>query len=227
MCSPLVWDLRVLAQKAMTGAFQTALLHGCTHVKAHLWTCLPQTRSPVPSTARLPAEAGTCGTARIEPRHTHSCATCQVSSWGKWTPCSKKCGGGTTNRKRTVITVNKFGGKSCPKVLESKACNEKHCPVNCVVSPWAGWPSCSKTCGGGAQTTTRSVTTPAKYGGRYMLRDQPFVFGKDGHHCDRTENPQHRVAIGASPISFFHSFRKPDWAVDMYNVVDQCIAIAE
>lgn len=91
---------------------------------------------------------------------------CQVSSWGKWTSCSKKCGGGTTNRKRTVITVNKFGGTSCPKVSESKACNTKHCPVNCVVSPWAGWPSCSKTCGGGAQTTTRSVMTAAKYGGR-------------------------------------------------------------
>ena len=105
-----------------------------------------------------------------------STLACQVSSWSKWTSCSKKCGGGTTNRKRTVINVNKYGGKSCPTLAESKACNEKHCPVNCVVSPWAGWPSCSKTCGGGAQTTTRSVTTPAKYGGRYMLRDQPFVF---------------------------------------------------
>ena len=49
---------------------------------------------------------------------------------------------------------------------QSKVCNKKKCPIDCAVSPWAGWAKCSKTCGGGKQTTTRKVTRKAKYGGK-------------------------------------------------------------
>ena len=51
-------------------------------------------------------------------------------------------------------------------LAQSKVCNKKKCPIDCVVSPWAGWLKCSKTCGGGKQTTTRKVTRKAKYGGK-------------------------------------------------------------
>ncbi len=38
-------------------------------------------------------------------------------------------------------------------------------PINCVVSEWSAWSACSAECGGGTQTRTRTVITPAQYGG--------------------------------------------------------------
>ncbi len=38
-------------------------------------------------------------------------------------------------------------------------------PVNCTVSAWGEWSTCSASCGGGTQTQTRTVITPAENGG--------------------------------------------------------------
>jgi len=39
-------------------------------------------------------------------------------------------------------------------------------PRDCITGEWSGWSSCSKECGGGERTRTRSVLYPQKYGGR-------------------------------------------------------------
>ena len=90
---------------------------------------------------------------------------CVVSEWSEWSECTKVCNGGTQTRTRTVITPASNGG-TCPELSETRACNEQPCPVDCVVSDWSEWSTCTKACGGGIQTRTRTVITPAMYGGR-------------------------------------------------------------
>jgi hypothetical protein len=63
----------------------------------------------------------------------------------------------------------------CPPAPAGKPCVEITCragvcagvatPVDCVVSDWGGWSACSADCGGGTQTRTRSIVTPASCGG--------------------------------------------------------------
>lgn len=92
---------------------------------------------------------------------------CVVSSFGKWGACTKSCGGGTQIRRRGIVTAPKFGGKRCPIVTDSTSCNSHRCPVNCAVSDFTRWTAaCSKSCGSGQKTRTRSVTTPTAFGGR-------------------------------------------------------------
>jgi hypothetical protein len=113
---------------------------------------------------------------------------CKVNSWGAWSSCSKTCAGGKATRTRSVKQAAKNGGKKCPSLSGTKVCNSKHCPVDCVVASWAGWPSCSKTCGGGTQTTTRKVLVANAYGGKAC--PQPL---KKTQKCNTRGCPVHCV----------------------------------
>jgi hypothetical protein len=44
-------------------------------------------------------------------------------------------------------------------------CNTSPCPVDCVVSSWSDWGKCSKDCGEGISTRSRTVITPSANGG--------------------------------------------------------------
>ncbi len=102
---------------------------------------------------------------------TQSCNTqgcpvdCQVSSWGTWSTCDKSCGGGTQTRSRTVTVQSQNGGATCPALTETQACNTQACPVDCQVSSWGTWSTCDKSCGGGTQTRSRTVTVQSQNGG--------------------------------------------------------------
>jgi hypothetical protein len=102
---------------------------------------------------------------------TRACGTdpcpvdCVVSEWGSWLTCSKACGGGEQSQTRTVVTPAAYGGKACPVLSQSQQCNSQPCPVNCVVSDWSAFGECSTRCGGGVQSQSRTVVTPAANGG--------------------------------------------------------------
>merc|ERR1719182_1389484 len=58
---------------------------------------------------------------------------CELSSWTKWSACSKDCDGGSKKRQK-FIKVEPMGSGECadewsPKRLQYKACNMKRCKV--------------------------------------------------------------------------------------------------
>lgn len=52
---------------------------------------------------------------------------CQLGEWKEWSPCSKTCGGGTSERTRAIVQQVKNGGAACDSVSEAKTCNCDAC----------------------------------------------------------------------------------------------------
>jgi hypothetical protein len=92
---------------------------------------------------------------------------CDLASWGSWSSCSTNCGNGVTRRARSVATHASNGGKSCGALVQETSCTPAPpaCPVHCEYQ-WDAWSACSKTCGGGQQTRTLTVTVDSAHGGR-------------------------------------------------------------
>ena len=85
--------------------------------------------------------------------------------WEEFSACTKTCGGGTKTRTRTC-SPPKNGGNDCEgSSTETVACNTHNCPIDGVWSEWSVFSDCSKSCGGGLQSRTRTCTPPL-YGGK-------------------------------------------------------------
>ncbi|XP_066935500.1 protocadherin Fat 4-like isoform X3 [Clytia hemisphaerica] len=92
---------------------------------------------------------------------------CEVDSWTAWSGCSASCGdGGQQKRKRFVTQEKKCDdGKKCPELKETRPCNQKCCPVNCLYGGWGAWGSC-RGCGvNGIQTSSRNISKVQECGG--------------------------------------------------------------
>merc|ERR1719450_773613 len=73
------------------------------------------------------------------------------------------CGGWQTLAREIIVGPNEFGIK-CPALLRKKKCNQIKCPVDCEMSKWSVWSTCSSICEG-TQAHTRSVMVQPKNGG--------------------------------------------------------------
>ncbi|XP_066440797.1 SCO-spondin-like [Eleutherodactylus coqui] len=76
-------------------------------------------------------------------------ADCVLSDWSEWSECSVSCGGGVSERNRTVLIAADPGGRPCPVPLSlHRICNSHNCTPACpgdqVFSRCAG--SCPRTC---------------------------------------------------------------------------------
>mmetsp|Transcript_26237 Transcript_26237/g.55659 ORF Transcript_26237/g.55659 Transcript_26237/m.55659 type:complete len:1597 (+) Transcript_26237:60-4850(+) len=101
---------------------------------------------------------------------------CVLSRWGEWTECSASCNG-VRKRSRHVATYGRGSGKWCTGALkETWPCNPgpdekapEECaagePIDCLLSEWASWSTCTATCGGGQHTRIREIAQPASNGG--------------------------------------------------------------
>lgn len=109
---------------------------------------------------------GCPGLSQVEKCNAWACPKmdCVLGSFLPWTKCTKSCGtGGTQTRKRPIVRPA-MGGGSC-EPTQTRECNVKPCPVDCVVSNYSAWSLCSVKCGGGTRSRTRKIVTAQANGG--------------------------------------------------------------
>lgn len=78
--------------------------------------------------------------------------------------CTKKCGGGT--RLDTYGKKDKYTGVQCSGTAKKQEkCNTMECCSKTTAYPgaWSGWSNCSKTCGGGIKSHSRTVIYKSTY----------------------------------------------------------------
>ncbi|CAE7417129.1 HMCN1 [Symbiodinium sp. CCMP2592] len=112
---------------------------------------------------------------------------CEVSDWTAWTPCAPFCHG-TTNRSRSVHRQAANGGLACGNLSEVKSCTN-FC-MDCKLSDWGEWSTCTRSCAGGSRSRTRNevfVTREHPSSSLLELGARSRAFGyekKLGLRCD-------------------------------------------
>lgn len=107
---------------------------------------------------------------------------CGVSEWEPWSECSAICGDfGMMSRTRRVLSTPIGETASCPDLIEWRECNRHPCSelnqrrdhiivadLDCVLSEWSDWTSCTLDCGNGndgTQTRIRQILKHPAPGG--------------------------------------------------------------
>jgi len=91
---------------------------------------------------------------------------CSWGDWGRWSECSKTCGGGNVTRTRGASVPSAHGGKACEGGGDQTvACNTDACPTDCRWGDWATWSACSASCGSGSRNRRREKEVEAQAGG--------------------------------------------------------------
>ena len=117
-----------------------------------------------------------------------SSVDCVLEQWSSWSSCSKSCSEGFRGRTRNILQQAEGGGLPCQHRHDTRSCKSDRCPgaktvletgsesilhlfggklllsVDCRLSGWTSWSSCTKTCSGGTQKRSRSVLKPEQYG---------------------------------------------------------------
>ncbi|XP_065939379.1 coadhesin [Magallana gigas] len=108
------------------------------------------------------------------------------SSWSGYGSCSKSCGSGSQSRSRSCNNPSPaYGGNSCSgSSTSSQSCNTHNCPIHGGWSSWSGYGSCSKSCGSGSQSRSRSCNNPSPaYGGNSCSGSSTSSQSCNTHNC--------------------------------------------
>ncbi|CAD7936456.1 unnamed protein product [Amoebophrya sp. A120] len=99
-----------------------------------------------------------------------ACASeeCLDCVWGSWSSFSACACNGLQERHREIYSHNNGCGKPCDGPMSETVSCEPDCQkpkVDCALSSWSYWSTCSEPCGGGDTFRTRSIETKASNGG--------------------------------------------------------------
>ena len=90
---------------------------------------------------------------------------CILGGWSSWSTCTATCGGGGSRSKtRGVLQYPTPDGEQCGALKETESCGSEPCAPVCIVGQWQPWSPCTKTCGGGTQFQTRTITSDGSSG---------------------------------------------------------------
>jgi len=94
------------------------------------------------------------------------CEDCQWGEWSDWGACTCT---GLVERHRNMMSHFHLCGKPCegPKV-ETQSCTPACSaePVDCAITEWSMWSTCTVTCAGGEIKRTRAIKREAENGGQ-------------------------------------------------------------
>ncbi|KAK6590073.1 extracellular with 3 TSP1 domains and an EGF domain [Cryptosporidium xiaoi] len=93
------------------------------------------------------------------------CEDCVYSSWSAWGSCSVSCQGGSKTRTRKLIWKSDIKSNCQDPEMDIETCNEQSCPIDCKLSDWTTWSTCSSTCGPGNKIRYRIVFLESDLGG--------------------------------------------------------------
>jgi hypothetical protein len=142
----------------------------CVYTEAAWTACSTSCGEGTQTLTRTISEPGRYGGAPCPAEtETKSCTLvvcpidCKQEPWNEWSACSLSCGGeGSQHRERNTVIAPEKGGKQCEVSRQTQACNENNvCEVHCEMSAWSAWDGCTKSCGSGFKTQTRSQITAA------------------------------------------------------------------
>ncbi|CAD7965880.1 unnamed protein product [Amoebophrya sp. A25] len=118
----------------------------------------------LPCEARAKSELAPCNTQRCR----LECIDGKWDAWSEWSHCSASCGdGGVSTRHRAVKVWPSACGKGVEgSTWEVKECNRVPCEqsVDCQLSEWSSWSSCSSDCNGVRRRSREMKVEPANGG---------------------------------------------------------------